>query len=206
MILIDPRFGFKPRHLVVLAGIGAGSLSGVAFLHLPGSAPTSPRAAVMLGEEPRLASTAMPPAEIDQGDAVRLRRAHLPGPYPVDAVRVIDGDTFEARIRIWFGQEITTLVRIRGIDAPELKARCGEEKRGAEAARDALSRLLTQGRPSIADVALDKYAGRILASVLVAASSESRDVAADMIAAGLARPYDGGKRAGWCDVAVARRG
>jgi endonuclease YncB( thermonuclease family) len=57
----------------------------------------------------------------------KLRRGEFAGPFQAELVRVIDGDTFEARVRIWFGQEITTLVRIRGIDAPELKARCGSE-------------------------------------------------------------------------------
>jgi hypothetical protein len=43
--------------------------------------------------------------------------------YRADVLRVIDGDTFEARVRIWSGFEITTRVRLRAIDAPELHAR-----------------------------------------------------------------------------------
>jgi endonuclease YncB( thermonuclease family) len=35
-----------------------------------------------------------------------------------DVLRVIDGDTFEARIRIWPGHDVTTKVRLRDIDAP----------------------------------------------------------------------------------------
>jgi hypothetical protein len=38
--------------------------------------------------------------------------------YRADVLRVIDGDTFEARIRIWSGFEITTRVRLRAIGAP----------------------------------------------------------------------------------------
>ena len=56
--------------------------------------------------------------------------------YPADVLRVIDGDTFEARVRVWPGLDVDTKVRLRGIDAPELHARCGDEKVKAEAARD----------------------------------------------------------------------
>ena len=42
--------------------------------------------------------------------------------YPAEVLRVFDGDTFEARVRIWPGTDVTTKVRIRGIDAPEMKA------------------------------------------------------------------------------------
>jgi endonuclease YncB( thermonuclease family) len=65
--------------------------------------------------------------------------------YRADVLRVIDGDTFEARIRIWSGFEITTRVRLRAIDAPELHARCASEYFKAEAARLALQRLLSAG-------------------------------------------------------------
>src|SRR5215216_3144877 len=58
--------------------------------------------------------------------------------YSAEVLRVIDGDTFEARVRIWPGLDVTTKVRLRNIDAPELKARCTEEQMRAEAARDRL--------------------------------------------------------------------
>jgi endonuclease YncB( thermonuclease family) len=47
--------------------------------------------------------------------------------YPARVVRVIDGDTFEARVRVRPGLEVTTRVRLRRIDAPELHARCASE-------------------------------------------------------------------------------
>ena len=62
---------------------------------------------------------------------------------------MIDGDTFEARVHLWPGLNITTRVRLRGIDAPELKARCMEERIKAEAARDALRAILDQGEVGI---------------------------------------------------------
>ncbi len=55
--------------------------------------------------------------------------------YPADVIRVIDGDTFEARVRVWPGMDVTTKVRLRGIDAAELHARCDAERTKALAAR-----------------------------------------------------------------------
>src|SRR5512138_2187486 len=45
----------------------------------------------------------------------------------VDVVRTIDGDTFEARVHLDGGLEAVTRVRLRGIDAPELKSACDKE-------------------------------------------------------------------------------
>ena len=42
------------------------------------------------------------------------------GTHAAEVLRVIDGDTFEARVHVWPGIDITTRVRLRGIDAPEL--------------------------------------------------------------------------------------
>ena len=57
--------------------------------------------------------------------------------YPAELLRVIDGDTFAARVRVWRGFEVDTKVRLRAIDAPELHARCAREYLKAEAARAA---------------------------------------------------------------------
>jgi endonuclease YncB( thermonuclease family) len=148
------------------------------------------------------------PSPIRQSDDVALRRAALLGPFPMVLLRVLDGDTIEARVRVWFGQEITTLVRLRGIDAPELKARCGDELRGAEAARDTLAALLGSDPATIEGVALDKYGGRVVASVHVqrAGAEAPVDVAKAMLAAGMARPYNRGRRENWCPLAPMARG
>jgi endonuclease YncB( thermonuclease family) len=115
--------------------------------------------------------------------------------HPAEVVRVIDGDTFEARVHLWPGLDITTRVRLRGIDAPEFKARCNEERTKAEAARDALRTILDQGEVGISRVTLDKYGGRVVAD---ASTSRTADVSAALLGAGLARRYSGGHRDGWC--------
>jgi len=113
----------------------------------------------------------------------------------VDVLRTIDGDTFEARVHLVPGQDVMTRVRLRGIDAPELKAACAEELRLAEAATGALRDLLRQGEVAIYNIGPDKYQGRVVADV---ATKGTGNVAAALLAAGHVRSYNGGHRNGWC--------
>ena len=83
-------------------------------------------------------------------------------------LRVIDGDTFVARVHVWPGIDITTKVRLRGIDAPELRARCEDERMRALAARDGLTQILEEGEVGISRVGQDKYGGRVDAAVSTA--------------------------------------
>ena len=122
------------------------------------------------------------------------------GRYAVDVVRVIDGDTFEARVHVWPGLDLTTRVRLRGIDAPEMNARCGDERLRAEAAREALRTILNEREVTIAGIGPDKYHGRVIADV---SARRTADVSAALLAKGLARVYSGGRREGWCDVSMA---
>jgi len=82
---------------------------------------------------------------------------------------MMHGDTFEARVHVWPGTDITTRVRLRGIDAPELHARCAEGRDKAIAARAALVQILGEGAVGIARVGQDKYGGRVDADASTAA-------------------------------------
>jgi endonuclease YncB( thermonuclease family) len=115
--------------------------------------------------------------------------------YPADVMRIIDGDTFEARVRVWPGLDVDTKVRLRGIDAAELHARCDDERMKAEAARTALETILAEGAVTISQVGIDKYGGRVDAAI---ATRATPDVSAAMLNGGFARGYDGGKRGSWC--------
>ena len=108
----------------------------------------------------------------------------LPGPYLAKVTRVIDGDTFEARIHIWLGQEALTLVRLRGIDAPELRGKCPNESEAAKAARDHLVVLLEEGFVFLTDVGADKYGNRILANARL---PSGQDIATQMLNSGYAQ-------------------
>jgi len=115
--------------------------------------------------------------------------------YAAEVVRIIDGDTFVARMRTGPGGEVETRVRLRSIDAAELHARCSKELRLALAARAALQRLLAEGSVMLSHVGPDKYPGRIDANV---ATRATPDVSAAMLSGGFARRYDGGRRGSWC--------
>ena len=115
--------------------------------------------------------------------------------YAAEVVRIIDGDTFVARMRTEPGGEVETRVRLRSIDAAELHARCSKELRLALAARAALQRLLAEGSVMLSHVGPDKYPGRIDANV---ATRNNVDVSAAMLNGGWARAYDGGRRGSWC--------
>jgi endonuclease YncB( thermonuclease family) len=115
--------------------------------------------------------------------------------HAVDVIRTIDGDTFEARVHLPPDLNLTTRVRLRGIDAPELKASCQQELQMAETATNALRALLSEGGVTIFNIGPDKYAGRVVAD---AATRRTGNVSTAMLAAGHVRSYGGGHRSGWC--------
>lgn len=115
---------------------------------------------------------------------------------PAEVLRVLDGDTFEAKVHVWPGIDITTKIRLRSIDAPEMRARCPDERVKAETAREALRAMLAEGDVMVTRVGIDKYGGRVLAN---AGSRGTPDVSAALLARGLVRPYTGGRRESWCD-------
>lgn len=117
----------------------------------------------------------------------------LPGPFRARVVRVIDGDTLIAEVGLWFGQSVIEHIRIAGIDAPEMKGRCPSEIEAARSARQYLSGLVGTGQIELIDVRREKY-GRALARVMAGGF----DISTQMIEAGYARPYLGGKRLSWC--------
>jgi endonuclease YncB( thermonuclease family) len=115
--------------------------------------------------------------------------------HPVDVIRTIDGDTFEARVHLWPGLDLTTRVRLRGIDAPELKASCSQELQLAEAAGNALRGMLGEGGVTIYNIGPDKYTGRVVAD---AATKRTDNISAALLASGHVRSYGSGRRSGWC--------
>lgn len=121
--------------------------------------------------------------------------AVLLGPYPASVERVVDGDTIAVKIAVWLDQDIHVLVRLRGIDAPELHGRCPEEKALALAAKSALERIVAGGPIMLKRIEGDKFNGRVVADV---ASAQGQDIGSALIASGLVRPYDGGLRGSWC--------
>ena len=183
--LAHPRCGHALLAAGALFALGfaAGALVRPA-LTSPGAAPVEAAFAAANDSDPAPA------------DSVPL--AHRLDPnivYPAEVLRIIDGDTFEARVRVWPGLDVDTKVRLRGIDAAELHARCADELAQAQAARAALQTILADGGVTVSRVGVDKYGGRVDATI---ATRHTPDVSAAMLNGGFARVYDGGKRGSWC--------
>ncbi len=131
-----------------------------------------------------------------QGPAVAAE--HLAGPYVASVSEITDGDTLKVRVPVWLGLEVSVSVRLRGIDTPEIRGKCAREKEMAAAAKQRLGVQATD-HVTLRNITGDKYFGRVEADVTTV--PDGLDLATAMLASGLARPYDGGARGDWCDLA-----
>lgn len=117
---------------------------------------------------------------------------NITGPVLARVVDVYDGDTAKVIAEPWPGVEIRVSVRLRGIDAPEIRGQCDYEKALAVKARDRLIELIGDS-VLLYDIGPDKYSGRVDADVWAG------DVhpAAILVKEGLAREWTG-RRESWC--------
>ncbi|GEO86611.1 MULTISPECIES: thermonuclease family protein [Alphaproteobacteria] len=116
----------------------------------------------------------------------------IAGPVAAELIRVIDGDTVLVSATPWPNHHVTTYVRLRGIDAPELKSHCPTVRSAAQRAQSTLTQLL-EASPIVAlrDISGDKYYGRVVAAITLADGSDPADT---LLAAGIAVPYHGGRK------------
>lgn len=119
----------------------------------------------------------------------------IAGPVAAQILEVIDGDSLRIRAHIWPGQFVEVILRLRGIDTPELRASCPRERELALAARRIMSELLGKGPVTLVNIGGGKYFGRVLGDIRLA---DGGDLAARMLKLAPARPYRGRHRAGWC--------
>lgn len=116
--------------------------------------------------------------------------------YAARVERVVDGDTVTVRIQIWDNQELLTAIRLRGIDAPEIRGKCPAERELARRAKARAAELMPPGSiVTLTRIKADKYGGRYDAEITLA---DGRKVAEVLIAESLAREYSGAVRQGWC--------
>jgi micrococcal nuclease len=120
--------------------------------------------------------------------------------YTATLVRVIDGDTAVVSVPAWAATPFGMIsVRIAGIDAPESRkppAKCKAEVALGKAASAYARGLVTPGTAMLLTYrGFDKYGGRIDGALSL---PDGRDWATVMLAAGMARPYAGGKKLSWC--------
>jgi micrococcal nuclease len=116
-----------------------------------------------------------------------VTRMQPPGTQGPGAYVVVDGDTIRAPYGVKY--------RLLGFDAPEtFQAKCDAEVELGKRATARLKKLLASGEVRVIESGkLDRY-GRTLAHLTV----NGRDVGGVLISEGLARPYNGGWRQGWC--------
>lgn len=106
-------------------------------------------------------------------------------------VKVYDGDTFTIAAKLPYDASplYRVSIRMNGIDTPEIKGSSPEEKRAAQAAKQALSDLILGKKVQLRNTSSEKY-GRLLADVFV----EERFVNQYMLDNKFAVPYDGGTK------------
>ena len=107
-----------------------------------------------------------------------------------------DGDTLTVNAEIWPDLTHVGNVRVRGVDTPEMRGQCEQERALAIAARDFVRALAVDQSVTLSEIESDLYGGRVLARVHLASGEELAGV---LIEAGYGRPYEGGARSGWCD-------
>ena len=87
-------------------------------------------------------------------------------------------------------------VRILGIDTPEMRSKCAEEKKLALQGREFANKMFRAAEKiEFANLKWDKYGGRVLVDVYL----DGKLYKDEIINAGLARPYDGGTKESWCE-------
>ena len=112
-------------------------------------------------------------------------------------IGIKDGDTLTVNLPGLPPPLNPIAVRLRSVDTPESggRAKCASERKLAErATRFTRQAIAAAGRIEFEQPNWDKYGGRVDADVWI----DGKLLADQLIAAGLARRYDGGKRAGWC--------
>ena len=106
-----------------------------------------------------------------------------------------DGDTINVEAAVWPDLDWTGSVRVRGVDTPEIRGLCEQEKQLALLARDYVRDLLTDESVILTDIENDRYGGRVVAHVELESGESLADL---LIAGGYGRAYDGGVRQSWC--------
>lgn len=110
---------------------------------------------------------------------------------------IFDGDTFAAFVNLDDDIQISARVRMMNIDTPEIHGMCDYEIDMATRAKNRLAELIPVGSTvDLVGIKDDKYLGRIDAYVIM---PDGRDAGEVLIHEKLARPYSGGRRAGWCN-------
>jgi len=107
-----------------------------------------------------------------------------------------DGDTCYITATVLPDSLKKMSIRILGIDTPEIRGDCEEEKALAQEGKKLANDLFRAATTiEYKDIKWDKYGGRILANVYL----DGELYSTKLIDAGLARPYFGKNKESWCE-------
>ena len=109
----------------------------------------------------------------------------------VKVISVYDGDTFKVNLPCkekLFCQNI--LVRVKGIDTPEINTKNSKEKQKALEAKTFTEQILSDGKIILRNCTRDKYF-RLLCDVFIKKGKEEINLAEELLSCGLAIQYDG---------------
>lgn len=110
----------------------------------------------------------------------------ITGPVNAEVLRVVDGDTLLVAARPWPQQIVEVYVRLRDIDAPEIKSDCDAIHSAGERAKAALAKMVVDQNIRLMRISGDKYFGRVLAEVALA---DGRNPAQELLSAGYVATY-----------------
>ena len=114
-------------------------------------------------------------------------------------INAYDGDTLSVKADIWPDLTHSGNVRVRGVDTPEIRGQCEQERELAIAARDYVRYLLVDQSITLTELENDLYGGRVLAKVHLSTGENLADL---LIEKGYGRAYDGAGRENWCDEPI----
>ena len=111
--------------------------------------------------------------------------------YNAEVLRVVDGDTLDARIDLGFDVHVKKRIRLHGIDTWESRTRDAEEKKKGIAAKSRLVELLhaDQGKFKLISYGVGKF-GRVLGDIEISAGN----VCDILVEEGHAYSYFGGNK------------
>ena len=115
--------------------------------------------------------------------------------WPLRTPPAYDGDTLRITMPGLPPELSEMLVRVAGVDTPEIRGKCISERVSAIRARDfVIQSLAGANSVSFCNPKWGKYGKRVIAEVML----DGKNLAAILIKNELGRPYSGRRRKGWC--------
>lgn len=124
----------------------------------------------------------------------------IQGPVEADVLKVTDGDTLLFVAYPFPEVAMRGTLRMDGIDTPETRGKCQEEKKKAAEATAFLTKTIEEnkGRITLSVIGLVGETGGAFGRYRAVARIKGRSLSDLMIEKGLARENHGEKRSSWC--------